>query len=223
MTAVLIIGESGTGKTTSLRNLNPKETFIIGTINKPLPFKNKGYKIIAKEADGKDNGGNICCSDDSSIIVRTIDYISSKRPDIKTIVIDDFQYLMANEFMNRVAEKGYDKFSEIGKHAFDVINASRRIREDINLYILGHSDTDQSGKSKCKTIGKMLDDKVCLEGIFTIVLHSMVVDNHYVFLTQNNGMSIAKSPMGMFNKLLIDNDLKIINDTIKQYYQPENL
>lgn len=103
---------------------------------------------------------------------------------------------MANEFMKRSSEKGYEKFTEIGKHAWEIINESSFCRSDLNVFVMSHSDTDTNGKSKCKTIGKMLDDKICIEGMFTVVLFSMIVDNDYKFLTQNDGQSIAKKPNG---------------------------
>ena len=223
MTAVLIIGESGSGKTTSIRNLKAAETFIMGVLNKPLPFKNKEYRLLKKDTEGKSSNGNMFFSDNFEIIIKNLYYISDKRDEITTIIIDDFQYMMSNEFMRRVGEKGYDKFSEIGKHAFDVINCARTLRSNLNVYIMCHSDVDSNGKNKCKTIGRMLDDKVCIEGIFTIVLNAMVIDNKYVFLTQNNGMSIAKSPMKMFNNILIDNDLSFINKTINDYYSVDDI
>jgi hypothetical protein len=212
----MVIGESGSGKTTSLRNLDPLKTFIIGTISKPFPFKTNKYNLLTKE----NKGGNLYFTDDADLIVRLLETISTERKDINTVVIDDFQYMLSNEFMRRSGEKGFDKFTDIGKNCWKVANACRFMRDDINVYVLSHSNTDENGKTKCKTIGKLIDDKVCLEGLFTIVLNALIVDNKYLFLTQNNGQSIAKSPMGMFD-LVIDNDLNAVNQKINDYYNQD--
>lgn len=210
----LIIGESGSGKSSSLRNLNPKDTFVINVLNKPLPFKgfkNK-YNPEAK---------NYLASDDYIQILSYIKAINERRDDIKILIIDDFQYVMGNEFMNRATEKGFDKFSEIANHAWLIIKALISTREDLYCFVLSHSDTDQNGRMKCKTIGKMLDDKITLEGMFSVILHSQVVEGKYQFLTQNNGTHIAKSPIGMFEDIYIDNDLEVIQQQIESYFNDE--
>lgn len=219
-TGILIIGESGTGKSTAIETLNPKETFIISILNKPLPFKGwrKKYTTIDSEKNPKGNYYSIAKSD---CVVKTMNYINMKMPHIKTIIIDDFQYIMSNEFMDRALEKGYDKFSEIGKHAWDVITTALMLRLNLNVIFLSHSDTDDSGKIKCKTIGKLLDEKVCVEGMFTIVFNSIIKDGQYGFLTQNLGNNIAKSPKGMFEDVFIPNDLQFVVDQINAYYDED--
>lgn len=214
--AILIIGEPGTGKSTSIRNLDPKTTFIINVINKPLPFKSffSDYKPITKET----MTGNYFASDDHEKISKMIDFVEAKLPEIKTLVIDDFQYVMSNEFMRRSSEKGWEKFTEIAEHAWKIIKKCSEQRQDLDCFILSHSETPENLPSKCKTIGKMLDDKICLEGMFSIVFHSVMNDGVYKFLTQHDGQRIAKSPMGMFQEKWIDNDLFLIKQKIHDYY-----
>src|SRR5688572_11804754 len=216
---ILIIGESGSGKSTSIRNLNPLETVIINVLDKPLPFK--GFKKNYIKTATEDKKVNYFATDEAAKIKAAIDKINTTRPEVKNIIIDDFQYIMANEFMRRALERGFDKFSEIGQKTWDLIKHISQGREDINCFILSHSDTDQSGKIKCKTIGKMLDDKICVEGMFTIVLHALTSDNKYKFLTQNDGTHLAKSPLGMFKEKYIDNDLLEINKAINEYFNED--
>jgi AAA domain len=219
-TSILIYGESGTGKSTSLRNLPAEETFIIAAINKPLPFR--GWKTKYLPVDMAENGGysfttgNYLVNDSCNIIIATLNAISTHRPDIKNIIIDDFQYIMSNQYMRRATEKGWEKFTDIGESTWRVIARSSELRPNLKVFFLAHSDT-QDGRTKLKTIGKMLDEKVCIEGMFTIVLNSTLVESQYVFITQNNGNSIAKSPQGMFNTLTIPNDLRAVISSIDEY------
>lgn len=213
---VLVIGQSGSGKSTSLRTLNPETTFIINVLDKPLPFRTfrKDYQAFTKE----NPKGNYFSSDDWSMIVRCIERISTDRPDITTLVIDDWQYILAYEFMRRVSEKGFDKFSELANHGWSTINACLNTRSTLTTFILAHSDIDNTGRSKCKTIGKMLDEKITIEGLFTTVLHSRVVDGQYLFQTQYDGEFLAKSPMAMFEEFLIPNDLQKVKEAVETYY-----
>jgi hypothetical protein len=201
----LIIGESGTGKSTSLRNLNPAETFIINVLDKPLPFSGYRKNYVKISADGMT--GNYYASDDYFKIIKIINHINEKRPDIKNLILDDWQYTMCNEFMRRATETGFAKFTEIGQHAWSIIRTLTGCRHDLYNFVLSHSDSDNDGRKKCKTIGKMLDEKITIEGMFTVVLHTQVMDGNYKFLTQNDGAHIAKSPKGMFKDKYIDNDL----------------
>lgn len=209
----LIMGDSGTGKSTSIRTLDSKETVIINVLNKPLPFK--GYKNNYK--NGIKDGGNYFSTDNADHIILSLKYISENRPEIKNIIIDDFQYIMANEYMRRAKERGYDKFTDIACNAWKVIKESSELRDDLFVFVLTHTETDQFGKVRSKTIGKMIDSTIVFEGMFVCVLHSTVTDNNYEFLTQNNGNYIAKSPMGMFSMLSIPNDLQSIKEKMIKY------
>lgn len=198
-----VLGRSGTGKSYSLRNFDPNEVEIINVQGKILPFKGAGKF-------------NLINTDDADAIVDEIKVAAKK---YKKIVVDDFQYVMANEFMRRSAEKGYDKFTEIGRHAWDIANVVRELSNDVIVYVMCHTDTDQEGFERLKTIGKLLDDKIVLEGMSTIVLKTSVSDGKYYFLTQNNGKDTTKSPAGMFPTYAIENDLKYVDDKIRNYYE----
>lgn len=209
-TATFIIGESGTGKSTSLRNMPPQDTLLIQAVRKPLPFRSDGWKHWDKD---QCPSGNIFVNDSSEDIVKLMTKTRRKR-----IVIDDFQYILANEFMRRSNEKGYDKFTEIGRHAWDILTAASNLAPDVRVYILGHSQSDEFGKTKVKTIGRMLDEKITVEGMFTIVLRTVVQNGEHYFATRNSGSDTVKSPMGMFADELIPNDLAAVDDAIADYY-----
>ena len=198
-----ILGRSGTGKSYSMRNFKKDELGVVNVQGKILPFKGSGSFDIVN-------------TDDSSDIVKTIKAMAKKH---KAIVVDDFQYVMANEFMRRATERGYDKFTEIAKHAWDVADCVRTLPADVIVYVMCHTDTDQDGFEKLKTIGKLLDEKIVLEGMSTIVLKTAVSDGQYMFLTQNNGKDTVKSPEGMFPAYAIDNDLKYVDQKIRSYYE----
>lgn len=199
-TVTLILGKSGSGKSTSLRNLTPSACALIQVIKKPLPFKG-----------GKD--WNIFVTDDYASIIGAA--TKTKR---KVIVIDDFQYMLANEFMRRSEEKGFEKFSDIGRHTWDVFSALLKLPDDVRVYILSHTEETDAGQIKMKTIGKMLDDKINLEGMVTIVLRAVVQDRSHLFSTRNNGSDTTKAPMGMFDDDLIQNDLAAVDAAICSYY-----
>jgi len=221
-TPVLIIGESGSGKTTALRNLNPEETFILQIIRKALPFRGwKAHYIPYKKETNENNevvrSGNLFVHDKVEYVEAMLDVISNNMPHIKTIVIDDFQYFMANKMMEQATVKGYEKFTMIASEAYRVLNKSKNLRDDLDVFFLAHSDT-VDGKVKMKTAGKMLDEKYTPEGIFTIVLMSCVVDGQYKFLVHNTaGNTTVKTPMGMFDGDYIDNDLALVKRTMKEF------
>jgi hypothetical protein len=215
----LIIGETGTGKSTSLRNLDPKETFIINILDKPLPFK--GFKKNYVRGTKENRGGNYASGDNHEDILKKILWISDNRPDIKVLIIDDFQYTMCNEFMRKATERGFEKFTKIGKNAWEILSTLTILRRDLNCFILTHSDIDEHGRSKFKTIGKLLDDKVIPEGFCTVLLHTVIQDGKYLFLTQHDGTRAAKSPMGMFDKKYIDNDLAYVIERIKNFEEDD--
>lgn len=200
---VYVLGRSGTGKSYSMRNFEKDEIGVVNVQGKILPFKGSGSFDIAN-------------TDNSSEIVDQIKKMAKKH---KVIVVDDFQYVMANEFMRRATERGYDKFTEIAKHAWDIADAVKGLPADVIVYVMCHTDTDQDGVEKLKTIGKLLDEKIVLEGMSTIVLKTAVSDGQYMFLTQNNGKDTVKSPAGMFPAYAIDNDLKYVDQKIRSYYE----
>lgn len=207
---VLVLGGSGEGKSASMRNFKPEDTLLIQAIAKPLPFQNDAWKVF----DGATKSGNIVVTDKSADITQLMQ--KTKR---RIIVLDDFQYVMANEFMRRSEEKGYEKFTEIGRHAWNVCMLASQLDKDVRVYIMAHTETSDAGKVKIKTIGKMLDEKITVEGMFTIVLRAVVRDQDYLFATHNSGSDTTKSPMGMWKEDLIDNDLAAVDKRICEYYK----
>lgn len=196
---VMILGESGSGKSSSMRNFTPEdEVGIINVGKKPLPFKNK---LKTFESDRYEAIEDVIT-----------------RGKAKTIIIDDAQYLMANEFMRRSGEVGFQKFTDIGKNFWSLVQLVKELEPDRIVYFMGHIERDPEGREKFKTIGKLLDDKITVEGMFTIVLRAECKEHKYLFRTQSNGMDTAKSPMGMF-PLEMDNDLKLVDETIRNYYE----
>ena len=134
------------------------------------------------------------------------------------VVIDDFQYVLANEYMRRTAETGYAKFTDIAKHAWEIFNAANELPEGKRVYFLSHTAVDEGGITKIKTIGRMLDEKITVEGMFTIVLRTVVMDQQYLLSTRNNGADTVKSPMGLFETDRIPNDLEAVDIAICRYY-----
>ena len=225
--ALCIYGESGSGKTTSLRNMNPETNFIISTTGKPLSFR--GWKkkyvpfIINKET--KEISGNYYVSSNSEQILKILKIINSKMPHIETVVIDDMQYIMSYEFVDRATEVGYGKFSELAQHMMDILRYAEQMRDDCTMVFLTHSEnvgTEIDPKYVIKTIGKLLSEKVTLEGLFTYIFFTKVEEGEdgkmqYKLVTNNDGKCLAKTPMDMFEELEIDNDLNEILKVIKEY------
>lgn len=196
---VMVIGQSGSGKSTSLRNFKDSEAFVVNVSGKPMPFKNNGVKVWR------------------STNYQNITKAIGEAPN-KSIVIDDSTYLMTTEFMRTAQTKGYDKYTEMACNFYNLLQAAAALPEDKIVYFLGHVDLDANGNERFKTIGKMLDEKVTLEGWFTIVLKTVVQDGKYQFSTQTNGHDTVKSPMGMFDSQFIDNDLKAVDSAIRNFY-----
>lgn len=223
---VLVVGDAGRGKSTSIKTLNPKETFIINCVGKDLPFR--GSEKNYTPFDAKKKTGNRFDTDNTSVINRVLKYISEDESmkHIKNVVIDDFQYTMSNEFFRRTGEKSYQKFNDIGYNTWSVINTAKEARNDLIVYVLTHADTsyDDEGNKivKAKTIGKMVDNYITFEGLFTVVLYSYMEKKdegfEYGFLTQNTGNNTGKSPEGMFEEMKIPNDLSFVSEKIRSYY-----
>jgi len=222
--SVLVIADSGTGKSTSIRTLNPKETFIINIANKPLPFK--GWKGMYTQISKDNPKGNLTSTATAPGIIKAMRHVNDKMDHIKNIVIDDWQYMSSFEYFDRANEKGYDKFTQIAANLAQVAKLPKDLRDDLNIFFLTHSEdsTDINGnrKIKAKTIGKMIDNTLTLEGLFSIVLFGKVNKDddgvlQYGFETQNSGENTCKSPMGMFEDLFIPNDLQFVKDCIDKY------
>ena len=211
---IVILGESGTGKSTSIRNLNPEETFIINVLSKPLPIRGYTKKYNAEKK-------NFLESDSYQQIQSYMSAINERRPEIKTIIIDDFSFLMNNEFMRRCREPGYTKFTDMGVNMFDIMETSTHFRPDLMCFIMCHTEKDHAGIIKPKTVGKMTADYVGISERVSIVLHTQIIDGKYMFLTQNDSICTAKSPMDMFPSLYIDNDLQMVREAIDNYYKNE--
>ena len=206
--ATFILGESGTGKSTSMRSMDPAQTLLIQAIKKPLPFRSDGWRYVTKD------GGNMIVRDNAADIIELM-----HRTRREVIVLDDYQYILANEFMRRTDERGFDKFTDIGKHAWEIIRAAADLPEHKRVYVLSHTETTDAGRVKAKTIGRMLDEKITLEGMFSIVLRTAVINDQYVFRTRNNGSDTVKTPLGMFDTETIPNDLAAVDAAIVDYYQ----
>lgn len=199
---VLILGESGSGKSTSIRNFEKEEVGIFNVASKPLPFRKKLNKIDK--------------SNYQTIIKCLI------KPTLKTYVIDDSQYLMAFEMFDRAKETGYNKFTDMALNFRNLIQfIITGVPDNVIVYFLHHTEVTPEGKIKAKTVGKMLDEKLTLEGLFSIVLLATTDGQTHKFITQSDGYTTCKSPMEMF-PLEIDNDLKYVDETIRKYYEFES-
>lgn len=195
---ILILGASGSGKSTSLRNFDPKEIGIFNVASKPLPFRKKLPKV--------DNA-----------TYSTI-YKGLTDPKLKKYVIDDSQYLMAFESFDHAKETGYGKFTNMALNFRNLINyVVTQLPPDVIVYFLHHTEVAEDGRLKAKTLGKMLDNQLTVEGLFSIVLLCQVEGSEHFFITNSDGSNPAKSPMEMFEPK-IDNDLKMVDDTIREYY-----
>lgn len=199
--AVLVLGASGSGKSASMRNFKENDVRILNVASKPLPFRNVNKLKKADKATYAMIKGAVKSG-------QTLSY-----------VVDDAQYLMAFESFDKINETGYSKFSVMAKNYEDML---RTIQEDTSpdtiVYIMQHIDKDEDGNIKAKTLGKMLDQQLTIEGLFSIVLLAKAEERRHFFVTQSDGTNPCKSPMGMFDEIEIDNDLKMVDDTIREYY-----
>lgn len=200
--AVIIAGKSGTGKSTSMRTFPEGELGLVNVIGKPLPFRGRI---------------NSCATTDYDLIKTIL-----KGSKTNAVVIDDAGYLITDMFMTRHADAGkgngvFALYNDIGDSFYGLLRyISQECRPDEVVYVIMHEDVDDYGQPKIKTIGKLLDEKVTLEGMVSIVLESTVQDGEYLFRT--NGQGICKSPDGMFKNQLIPNDLKAVDDAIRDYW-----
>lgn len=196
---VLVMGESGSGKSTSLRNFSPNEIGIFNVASKPLPFRKK-LPVINGATYGTINAG-------------------LNRANKLIYVVEDAQYLMSFEQMDRAKETGYQKFTEMALNFSGLVRNIQKLPDDVIVYFLMHTETTDSGKIKAKTVGKMIDSQITLEGLFTIALLCGTDGKDHWFDTQSDGFTTAKSPMEMFDTMRIPNDLKAVDTTIREYYE----
>lgn len=207
---VLIMGKSGSGKSTSLRTFGENEILLINVSRKPLPFKNKFNAVMD--------------TDDYNKIARAMKKLDCDTPAYKTVVIDDAGYLITNMFMKGHSAKGvgkaiFDFYNDIADRFWHMIDYIYTLPENIIVYIVMHEEYGDNGEYKPKTIGKILDEKVCLEGMFTIVLRCITQDGNHYFKTRTDGTDVSKSPPNMFEGELIENDLKAVDTAIRNYYE----
>ena len=202
------MGESGSGKSASLRNFAPNEISVFNVTSKPLPFKQGKAKIPKID--------NATYADIANALAN---------PNKRAYVIDDAGYLLSFEMFKRANETGYSKFTDMAKNFFDMLDfINTKLPNDIIVYITMHTEDDsEMHKTKAKTIGKMIDQNLNLEGLFTIVLRAMQTEEGYKFITRDDRVSTAKSPMGMFESDKIDNDLKEVDRIIREYYDMKPL
>lgn len=195
---VLVLGASGSGKSTSMRNFDEKEVGIFNVAGKPLPFRKKLPRV------------------DNATYTSILKGLSA--PKLKKYVIDDSQYLMAFESFDHAKESGYGKFTNMALNFRNLIDfIVRKTPDDVIVYMLHHTELAEDGRIKAKTLGKMLDNQLTVEGLFSIVLLAQVEGSEHFFITNSDGSNPAKSPMDMF-ELKIDNDLKFVDSTIREYY-----
>lgn len=219
---VLILGKSASGKSTSLRNMPEKETYLINVIGKTLPFKGANKKFI------EEKGGNKVTTDSYDLINKILSGIDKDRKEIKYIVIDDSQYLLVNEFMKRHSQEGkgndvFRLYNEIGDHFWHLLWNARFLRKDLTIFFLHHTEETESGSIKAKSIGRMLDEKVDICGMFSICLLCRSIEGKHFFETTKIGDSPAKTPMGMFDTEKIDNDLYLVAQAIETYNKSEGM
>ncbi len=200
---VLVIGESGTGKSASIRNCDPATTAVVNPVGKSLPFKGK-FETLDSVTDAR----------------KIIKFMKKQIEEGKRlIVVDDFQYILAIPYMNRIKETGWDKWNDFGANYFDVIDVCKDLPDDVVVAYLSHAETLENGLYTIKLIGKLLREKVTIEGLFTVVLRTGVNEGQYYFYTQNSGKDTVKSPLGMFPAYAIDNDLNYVADKMLNYYE----
>ncbi len=206
----LILGQPGTGKSSSLRKLDPANTLLIQVVKKPLPFRSTAWSYYDKE---QCPNGNIFVTDIPADICKIM-----RKTRRKVICLDDSNYVMSNTFLRRAHEKGFDKFNEMASDILSIFNTAAHLAHDVRVYIFGHTQQTDDGIVRFKTIGKLLDEKVSLDGLVTICLRTVVRDGTYYFSTKNSGTDTVKSPIDLFDTDLIENDLSAIDSAITEFY-----
>ena len=212
--ATLILGDSGSGKTASLRNIDPTKALLIQPIRKPLPFRSTQWH----EIKAKNDGGNVYVCDDAAKICTVM-----KRAPQDIIIIDDWQYILSFQYMHSATKKFcqgevFDFYKKIGNDGFSIVENATLLPPNKRVYILAHTATDEFGRVGIKTLGRLLDDKIIIEGMVTIVLRTLVENGKYLFSTQTNGNDTVKTPMGLFETKTIENDLAAVDSAICTYY-----
>lgn len=228
-TPILIMGDPGTGKTVSIRNLNPDETFIISSDRKPLPLpkSSTNYKTVIKENGKLDlQASNYFETTDASTVKALLKKISAECPKIKTVVIDTITSIMVDEYMSRLKEKGYDKYNDLALDTYEIITMLRDLREDLTCVVISHTENAYDSDGVLKTSfkvpgGKLIGQNIKPEAYFHMVLYTEVLMNNnqpeYYFLTQNNGKNTCRSPLGLFKDQRIPNDLAQVIKEYKEY------
>ncbi|MCI4437463.1 MAG: AAA family ATPase [Ignisphaera sp.] len=215
-----IVGSTGTGKSTSIKHLDPEETYIINVAKKELPFKGSEKLYNVEKKNYKE-------VDDANEISRLLKTISEKAPHVKNIIIEDSNYIMGFNMVSKATETGFTKFSVMAKDMVDLFRTARQLRDDITVFYLTHPEEVMDGQDiigyKIKTAGKLIDNQVLLEGLLTVCLYTNVEENkdgttNYQLITNRHRKIPAKSPDGMFPELKIPNNLQLVADSLKNYY-----
>ena len=215
-----IVGQTGTGKSTAIKHLNPKETFIINVAKKELPFKGSEKLYCAENKNYKE-------MDDANEITRQLKKISDGQPHIKNIIIEDSNYIMGFSIVSKATEIGFTKFSIMARDMVELFREARKLRDDLKVFYFTHPETIEDGGEiigyKIKTAGKLIDNQIVLEGLLTVCLYTHVEENKdgsstYSLLTNRFRKYPAKSPDGMFADIKIPNNLQVVVDTIDAYY-----
>lgn len=196
-----------------MKDMDPSDTLWIKVVHKPASFRAEGWSVI----DPATGEGNIIVTDDFAMIKRVLS--KAKDNGFNKVFIDDANYTLINEFMRRSGERGFDKFTEMAFHVWDLVKYSaEEISNDVRVYYTWHTNLDSAGNPKLKFQGKLLEDQVSLEGMLTLILEAVTIDGNHMFRTENDGSGVAKTPFEMFKEELIPNNLVDVDKAIVDYY-----